>query len=36
MALAPTELVAAILDNPTDLDHVRSGGCAPRIRSNRK
>ena len=24
MALAPTEIVAAILDNPTDLDHVRS------------
>ncbi len=24
MALSPTELVAAILDNPTDLDHVRS------------
>ena len=24
MALSPTEIVAAILDNPTDLDHVRS------------
>jgi ketosteroid isomerase-like protein len=24
MVLAPTEIVSAILDNPTDLDHVRS------------
>jgi ketosteroid isomerase-like protein len=24
MELSPTEIVAAILDNPTDLDHVRS------------
>ena len=24
MALSPTEIVAAILDNPADLDHVRS------------
>jgi hypothetical protein len=24
MVLSPTEIVAAILDNPTDLDHVRS------------
>jgi hypothetical protein len=24
MALSPTEIVGAILDNPTDLDHVRS------------
>jgi hypothetical protein len=24
MALSPTEIVVAILDNPTDLDHVRS------------
>jgi len=36
MALPPTELVTVILDNPTDLDQVRSRGCQPGIRSNRK